>query len=388
VDKIFYRLGTHEGIKMKEAFNRVIPELKDIIQIQSCALFSVVDDGNAVLLEAGFPERGGYHGIGKRFSIKDERYFDFIINQMDMEGEFPYEKVDRSYLLIKDPQKSQFMPDNLRKFARDHDINSILYIPLRVDGEVKYIISFDALEKRSTFTEEEIEIFKFLGRELMKAHRMEMLDDILHDFKNPAIATAGFARRLKNLLDKGDYNEKREEINRNLEILLKETFRLQELALSIYDVGKESPIDLTEKLIQRFEINEEAIKEQLRQNIRLVKKELESNLIILGHPLRLERILDNLFNNATNAIPERGGELSIRTFRDPPWACAEISNTGVISNEERERLLTGDVRGRGINITNRFIRMMRGKIDIITSNDRTTILIKFPLCNEIHIEKA
>ncbi len=47
------------------------------------------------------------------------------------------------------------------------------------------------------FTEEEIEIFTFFGKELMKGLRLEKMDDILHDFKNPAIATAGFARRVK-----------------------------------------------------------------------------------------------------------------------------------------------------------------------------------------------
>ena len=221
--------------------------------------------------------------------------------------------------------------------------------------------------------------------ELMKAHRLEMLDDILHDFRNPAIATAGFARRLKALFEKGDYEGRENEITRNLDIVLKETSRLQELALSVYDVGKESVVDMTEELIQRFEINEEAIKEQLHQNIRLVKKDIETELFVLCHPLRLERIFDNLLNNATNAIPEKGGVLSIRTYRKGQWGCAEIANTGVIPNEDRQSLITGAGKGRGLHITNRFIRMMKGTVEVKVSKTRTTFLLRLPICEPSEI---
>ena len=42
--QIFTRMGSLEGVKMKDVFNRLIPELADIINIQSCALFSVTED--------------------------------------------------------------------------------------------------------------------------------------------------------------------------------------------------------------------------------------------------------------------------------------------------------------------------------------------------------
>ncbi|MBW1996892.1 MAG: GAF domain-containing protein, partial [Deltaproteobacteria bacterium] len=49
VRNIFLKLGAREGVKMKEIFNRVIPELADIINVQSCALFSVSDDMEYVI---------------------------------------------------------------------------------------------------------------------------------------------------------------------------------------------------------------------------------------------------------------------------------------------------------------------------------------------------
>jgi len=54
---------------------------------------------------------------------------------------------------------------------------------------------------------------------------------------------------------------KKEKVNQALDILLKETARIQELALTLYGTGKEERVDLAERLKDRFLINEEAIKE-------------------------------------------------------------------------------------------------------------------------------
>ena len=240
-------------------------------------------------------------------------------------------------------------------------------------------MTFDALDQRQRYREEEIEIFLFLGRELMKAQRMEHLDDILHDFKNPAIATAGFARRLKQLLDSKGIRKNDTTIKRYVEILLEETSRLQEMALSIYQVGEEQRVNLTKVLRNRFRINEEAIKEQLKANVSIREGPFVDPLYVKCYPLHLERILDNLLNNATNAIPLQGGTLSIRSYADGEWACAEITNTGIISEKDRLRFLEGTGRGRGLYITHRLIRLLKGKIDIRVGKEITTLVVRLPL---------
>jgi len=379
VRSIFLKLGTRGGIKMKEVFNGVIPELADIIDLQSCALFSVTNDLEHVTLEAGYPESVGYHGIGKRFPIKKEPAFELIMNRRAYVNESPFEMVTRQYVLVMDPQKSLIVSKGMKKFASIHNINSILYIPLNVGEEITHFMTFDALDQRQRYMEGEIEIFLFLGRELMKAQRMEHLDDILHDFKNPAIATAGFARRLKQLLDQKGTRKDNSKIKKYLEILIEETSRLQEMALSIYQVGKEQIVNLTEVLRNRFEINQEAIKEQLKQNVNLEQGPFHDPLYVRCYLLHLERIMDNLLNNATNAIPLHGGKLSICTYVDDKWACAEISNTGLISEEERLRLLEGEGQGRGLYITHRIIRLLNGKIDVKVGKNTTTLIVRLPL---------
>jgi len=377
VEQIFLKLGKREGIKMKEVFNLVIPEMLDIMRIQRCSLFSVSEDRNHAVLEAGYPEI--QHGIGQTFSVKHEPYIDAVVNQAGPFGEFENEKIFPSYILIHNPQKSRLLPADLKRFLMVQQIHSVLYIPLKVSDVVNYFLVFDAQAYHRRFTDEEIEIFIFFGKELMKGLRLEKMDDILHDFKNPAIAAAGFAKRIQKILEEGEYPSKKEKVVQALEVILKETSRIQELALTLHGEGREEMVDLTEKLKKRFAINEEAMKELKRENVHLTEGDLESPLWILCYPLHIERVLDNLLNNASNAMPEEGGHLSIRSYQKDSWAVAEVTNTGEIREEDRDRYLHGEGRGRGLHITTRLVKQMKGKMEVESGGGRTTFRVMFPL---------
>jgi signal transduction histidine kinase len=379
VQKIFQKLGSREGVKMKEVFDRVIPEIADIINVQSCTLFSVSPDRENVVLEAGYPATPGYHGIGKTFPVKSERAFELVLGREGHDEPSPYEVVTPTYVLVMDPQRSEKISTNLKKFAVDHNVNSILYVPLNHGEEVTHFMTFDALDLRKGYRQWEIEIFLFLGRELMQAQRLEQLDDTLHDFKNPAIAIAGFARRLKTLLQKEAPWKETGTIKKYLDILVEETSRMQEMALSIHHSGQEHLVNLTEILRKRFEINQEAIKEMLKANVDLREGSFQDPLPVRCYPIQLERILDNLLNNATKAVPLKGGRLSVRTYADGPWACAEITNTGRIAEEDRLSLLEGEGRGRGIYITQRIIQLLKGRLEVKVGEDSTTMIVCFPL---------
>lgn len=377
VEQIFLKLGKRGGVKMKEVFDLVIPELADLMQVQRCSLFSVTEDQRQVILEAGFPET--QHGIGKVFEVAESPYIRTIVDQTGPFGEFENEKIFPNYVHILNPQKSSLLPQDLKRFLESQQIHSVLYIPLRVNEKVQYFLTFDAQAQHPGFTDEEIEIFALFGKELMKGLRLEKMDDILHDFKNPAIAAAGFAKRIQKILAEGEYPRKKEKVDQALEILLKETSRIQELALTLHGEGKEEVIDLSEKLRKRAMINEEALVELSRENIRFHEGGFETPLWIRCYPLHIERVLDNLLNNASNAIPEEGGDLSIRSYQKGDWAVAEISNTGQISEEDKERYLLGGGKGRGLHITTRLVKRMGGKMEMESGEGQTTIRVMFPL---------
>lgn len=379
VEKIFVKLSHREGIKMKDVFRMMIPELIDIIQVQSCTLFSVTPDRKHVQIELEYPVGQESHEISCMYTIKEHPYLDALINNTEKRGDYDHERFDSSYILIKDPLKSRLSNDELKRYASKQNVNSVLMIPLKALEEINYFLVFYAKDRRQEFTEHEVELLSFFGKEIMKALRIEKLDDVLHDFKNPAIAIAGFAKRAKKILEKEDVQDVKNRIIEYLDIVIQETTRMQELAIYPNIEGRERIIDLTEVLKSRFRINEEAIREQKRLNIRLVHEEMEPGLFIYCSPFGFERILDNLLDNATKAIPEEGGLLLIKSYRQGEKACFEISNTGKIPEENIEQIRKGEVKGRGLNIIYRFINTIHGELEVFTDDNSTTFRIMIPL---------
>jgi signal transduction histidine kinase len=86
-------------------------------------------------------------------------------------------------------------------------------------------------------------------------------------------------------------------------------------------------------------------------------------------------VFDNLLNNATKAIPMQGGILSIRTYGEGGFACAEITNTGHMIENDRLKILEGEGEGRGLYITYRILQLIRGKINLKTDQDTTTLVV-------------
>ena len=379
VEKIFVKLSHREGIKMKDVFSMMIPELVNIIQVQSCTLFSVSSDRKHVQIELEYPSDQEIHEICCVYSVKDHPYFDALLHDTEKRDDYAYERITPSYILIKDPLKSRLSNDELKRYAARQNVNSVLLIPLKAMNEINYFLVFYAKDRRQEFTEYEIDLLSFFGKEIMKALRIEKLDDVLHDFKNPAVAIAGFAKRTKKLLENEDLASVKEKLSEYLDIIIQESVRMQELAIYPNIEGREREMDLSETLRRRFKINEEAIREQRRMNIHLIDDKREPGLQIYCSPLGLERVLDNLLDNATKAIPEEGGELSIKSYRSGDMAAFEIRNTGKIPKENIEQIKKGEVKGRGLNIIYRFIQANHGKLDVFTDNDSTIFRVMIPL---------
>src|SRR4030043_325769 len=101
VEKIFVKLSHREGIKMKDVFSMMIPELVNIIQVQSCTLFSVSSDRKYVQIELEYPSDQEIHEICCVYSVKDHPYFDALLHDTEKRDDYAYERITPSYILIK-----------------------------------------------------------------------------------------------------------------------------------------------------------------------------------------------------------------------------------------------------------------------------------------------
>lgn len=379
VNKIFVKLSRREGIKLKDLFVLLVPEIEELLQVKSCSLFTVSDDQQFINLVAAYPQDTCYHDSDHSFTVKNHPYFQATINERKDCGDNQFERITESYILVKDPSSSKLLSEKFSEFAVDHHIHSILLVPLSVDGRVKHLMAFYATEQKQSFSNEEIELFTFFGKEIMKASKLEFFGDILHDIKNPAIAVAGFANRARKLLETDDLESVREKLKSYLEIMSAEASRLQDLTQAMSGEGREEVLDLARIVEQRFKIIKEVVRESKQDHVFLGRPELEEQIYVSCPRFSLERVLDNLFGNAVKAIPLEGGELYVRSYHHDGMACLEVENSGEIGYNQLRNIRRGSVKGRGLNIITRFVHANHGNIETAVEAGRTRFTVMLPL---------
>jgi len=379
VNKIFVKLSKREAIKLKDLFVLLIPELEEILLVQNCSLFSLSEDQQHISLEAAYPLDMAYYEVGHTFTVGHHPYFDAAVHGGKKTADTPFERIASSHILIKDPKKSKLISPGLKDFAEQNRIHSILLVPLKIGDLVRHVLTFYASESKQFFTDEEIELLTFFGKEIMKAAKLEFLADVLHDLKNPAVAVAGLAARARKLLDSDDLSAVRDKLKQYIDVVVRETARLQDMAISLSGEGKEREVDLCSVAVQRYQLNEEVVSELGLDYIEIKPPETEKGLIIKCPLFGLERVLDNLLNNATKAIPKKGGSLTMRCYRQESMACLHVTNSGAIPDAQIEQVKQGEVRGRGLNIIYRFVKSNHGKISVEVEDGHTSFIIKLPL---------
>ena len=131
-----------------------------------------------------------YHEVGHTFTVRNHPYFESAVFNIGPYEDRPFERITPNYILIKDPEKSSLLSAGLKKYVQEHEVHSFLIVPLTVNDRVRHLLTLYATKKRQFFTDEEIELLVFFGKEIMKASKLEFFSDVLHDLKNPAIAFA------------------------------------------------------------------------------------------------------------------------------------------------------------------------------------------------------
>ncbi|MBU0730169.1 MAG: GAF domain-containing protein [Proteobacteria bacterium] len=378
INNIFFKLSRREGIKLKDLFILLVPELDEMLGVQGCSLLTVSDDRQHIHLEASYPSDVNYYEANYSYTVSHHPYFQAAISGTKSIGDGKYERITPSYILVKNPIKSSLISDRLHDLVKEHNIHSILFVPLKVVGEVRHLMIFFATRHRQAFTEEEVELITFFGKEIMKASKLEFLDDVLHDIKNPAIALAGFSNRVLKLMENENLEDVRSKLTSYVEIMASEAARMQDLAQAMSGSGREEELNLAAILRQRVSIFREVVYESKLQHVELHEPDLEENLVVYCPRYGLERILDNLLSNAIKAVPKKGGSVRIQGFLDNDMVTLIVENSGEISQEHLENIKNAQVRGRGLNIISRFVTANHGNMDIEARKGSTRIVITLP----------
>lgn len=187
-----------------------------------------------------------------------------------------------------------------------------------------------------TFENSEIEEINELSKtlnyacsELIKTEdlRRELLANVSHDLKTPLTMIKAYAELIRDVT----YNDK-EKMEKNLNIIIDETDRLNILVNDILELSKIQS-NSTPLNIEEFDLNE-LIKEILKryeiyiekENYKIEYKEKE-NIKIKADKIRIEQVLYNLINNAINYTGE-DKKVIIQIKNEKNKIRVEIKDTG------------------------------------------------------------
>jgi PAS domain S-box-containing protein len=153
----------------------------------------------------------------------------------------------------------------------------------------------------------------------------EFVSAVSHDLRTPLATIHGFADVLAHMVD-GEAQEYAERIKG-------QATRTAKLVEELLDLGKiESGMEALQEVVQVEQIVAEAVeaaKFQAESCGVTVQAEMPSlDRPVLGNPLRLRQVLDNLIGNALKYTPT-GGSVTVRAWEEEDWITVTVQDNGV-----------------------------------------------------------
>jgi signal transduction histidine kinase len=243
-------------------------------------------------------------------------------------------------------------------------------------SQIENIVLHEELKQKIKELELASRILRENQHYLLQAERWvdigKLATTIAHEIKTPLVTMGGYARRALRKAEEGKLGP------HELEIIVKETERLESITSEILDYSKATKLNYEKKdlnLLIKDAI--EVFKGKLRYNgIWLRTKFYLEPSVINFDPKRIEQVLFNLIENAVEAMPE-GGALTIRTKRNEEFAIFEVEDTGSGINEDNlEKLyipfFTTKPKGSGLGlpVCKKIIADHQGYIEVKSEVDK------------------
>jgi len=209
---------------------------------------------------------------------------------------------------------------------------------------------------------------------------------VAHEINNPLTGILLYANLALERLDQAD------PLRKYLESVVNDTGRCKDIVKNLLSYSRHaSP---TKEIFHVNSLVEESlnlIRDQKRfLNIKLVKTMSKDMMLVRADKNQLSQVIINLVMNAMDAM-ERGGTLTLQTFRDKPnkKVYIEVSDTGCgILKENLSKIFDpffttkGSGKGTGLGLSTSYgiVKENGGRISIKeTSPMGTTFLLEFPL---------
>ncbi|OGW24894.1 MAG: hypothetical protein A2X59_02525 [Nitrospirae bacterium GWC2_42_7] len=210
----------------------------------------------------------------------------------------------------------------------------------------------------------------------------ELASNVAHEINNPLTSIMGYAELIKEETDL-------DSIMKDVDIIQKESLRARDIVQQLLEFSRKKPLE-----IKKIDLNS-----LIKESVSLVKMNIKdagikvvedySELpVIAGDPNQLKQVFLNIINNAVDSLPEKSGEINIRTLENSRNVMVEISDNGygipddVLSRIFEPFFTTKREKGTGIglSISHKIIQSHKGKIDIRSEEHAgTKVIITLPV---------
>jgi len=228
-----------------------------------------------------------------------------------------------------------------------------------------------------------------LQEQLLHADRLATIGQlsagIAHELNEPLNNILGFAQLIKNSRDVS------KQIKEDVEKIIKSSLFAREIIRKLLIFSRQLPArkeklnvsDLIKESVSFFSL------QCSKYNIDL-SLELDENMPeTVGDGAQLTQVIVNLGVNAVQAMEEKGGKLTIKTYSDDEWVYIEVKDTGKgIANEIKDRIFlpfftTKGVdkgTGLGLSVVHGIISSHGGSIKVISSPGKgSRFIIQLPI---------
>ena len=334
--------------------------------------------------------------------------------------------VQRRALKVDDAASDERVADELREVL---DVGECVVVPLVVSNQPRGVLMADNRYSRQPITDADVRLLTLFAQhaglavesalaleeirrgrqeleqaytslqraqgELVRAEQIaaigEMSARIAHDLRNPLVTIGGWARDLEEEPDDVDA------VEHAAGIIANEAARLEEiLSMLLEPLAQRQlhlrPVELNGLVVDRAMTSETGLRDR---DIDLQVHLADGLPMVRGDIAQLRRSLQNLIDNAADAMPE-GGTMDITTFEDEEnvWLTIEDTGTGM-SKEATERIFdafyTTKHYGSGIGLAVVWdtIRLHGFDIEVKSTPDEGTLFaIRIPKMHTIQDDVA
>jgi len=243
-------------------------------------------------------------------------------------------------LVVSDQPRGVLMADNRysRQPITDADVRLLTLFAQHAGLAVESALALEEIRRGRQELEQAYTSLQTAQGELVRAEQIavigEMSARVAHDLRNPLVTIGGWAR------DLAEEPDDVEAVKHAAEVIANEATRLEEiLSLLLEPLAQRQlhlrPVELNGLVVDRAMTSESGLRDR---GIELRMHLAEDLPMVRGDIAQLRRSLQNLIDNAADAMPE-GGTMDITTSQDEGnvWLTIEDTGTGM-SKEATERI--------------------------------------------------